>query len=152
MGAALAVHWPLPAQQHPPTPPAALPAVPQALPTGPRLSAAAPESIEVRSQLGSPWEKLLSTRGLRLHPLMLIRQQVEPVFQDPDCLLVQGWWQSPVSLLDTAKDELAWKGLVYPSSLLGLRHRVMYHSSKPTDVLYFLWLLVWGTTILLFYS
>lgn len=49
LGAVLAVHGPLPAQQHPPAPRAALPAVPQALPTRRRLPAAAAESPKVRT-------------------------------------------------------------------------------------------------------
>lgn len=43
------MHRPLPAQQHPPAPRTAFPAVPQALPTRHRLPAAAPESPKVRT-------------------------------------------------------------------------------------------------------
>lgn len=53
LGAALAVHGPLPTQQHPPAPRAALPAVPKALPTSHRLPAAAPESSEVQRLPGA---------------------------------------------------------------------------------------------------
>lgn len=48
----MAVHGPLPTQQHPPAPRAAFPAVPQALPACHRLPAAAAESAEVREPQG----------------------------------------------------------------------------------------------------